>query len=91
MLQVVLLEVEVVPVQQLQFQEVHYHILVVVDREHSKGEQQELVVLVVQVVQLVHQEEIIQELQEQLIEVVDQVEDHITVLQEEMELLVDLV
>tara|TARA_R110001592_G_scaffold141149_1_gene362487 strand:+ start:254 stop:526 length:273 start_codon:yes stop_codon:yes gene_type:complete len=87
MLQVVLLQVEVVLVQQLQFQEVHYHIQVVVDQEHIREEQQDLVVLVAQVVQLVHQVGIIQELQEQLIEVVDQVEDHIK-LQEEMELLV---
>ena len=77
-------------VQQLQFQEVHYHILAVVDQEHLREEQQELVVLVVQVVQLVHLVETIQGLQEQLIEVVDQVEDHIKP-QEEMELLVDLV
>ena len=90
MLQVVVLQVEVVLVQQLQFQEVHYHILVVGDLEHLQEEQQELVVLVAQVVQLVHQVGIIQELQEQLIEVVDQVEDHIK-MQQEMELLVDLV
>ena len=86
----VLLQVEVVLVQQLQFQEVHYHILVVGDLEHIKEEQQELVVLVAQAVQQVHQEEIIQELQEQLIEVVVQVEDHFK-MQQEMELLVDLV
>ena len=52
---------------------------------------QELVVLVAQVVQQELQEEIIQELQEQLIEVVALVEDHIKVLQEHLELLVDLV